>query len=60
MLLLRTIHLLLTVFNDTLAHMEEVWDDPKFQQLMLGGIEWALGLVDADVKPGNSSPPAVK
>lgn len=46
------------VYNNTIAHREEVWDDPKFQAMMLGGIKWALGIVDADVKPGNSKVPA--
>ena len=47
------------VYNLTIGHREEVWDDPKFQQLALQGIRWALGLVDADVALGNSKPPAV-
>lgn len=48
------------VYNLTLGHQEQVWDDPKFRTLAKEGIRWALGLVDADVKPGNSTVPQLK
>lgn len=39
------------VFNLGVGHREEVWDDPKFRTMITGGIEWALGLVDAEGRP---------
>lgn len=37
------------VYYTTLGHVEENWDDPRFQKQMTGAIRWAMGLVDADV-----------
>jgi len=31
------------VFYTALGHREEVWQDPRFQQHLLGGLRWALG-----------------
>jgi len=31
------------VFYCSLGHERSTWDDPKFQQLMLNGIQWAMG-----------------
>jgi type 1 glutamine amidotransferase len=31
------------VFYTSLGHREDVWDDPTYQQHLLGGIRWALG-----------------
>ncbi len=39
------------VFYTSLGHREDVWNDPTFQQILLGGIDWALKNVDADVTP---------
>ena len=39
------------VFYTSMGHREDVWTNPKFQQIVLGGIDWALGRVDADVTP---------
>jgi len=39
------------VFYTSMGHREEVWNDPIFQQVLLGGLNWALGNVDADVTP---------
>ncbi len=39
------------VYYSTLGHVEENWDRPDFQQMYIGAIKWALGLVDADVTP---------
>jgi type 1 glutamine amidotransferase len=36
------------VFYSALGHHPEVWDDPRFQQHILGGIRWALGDADLD------------
>ena len=45
------------VFYATFAHAEATWDDPRVQDMYLGAIKWALGLVDADATP-NSTPPS--
>lgn len=42
------------VYNLTIGHREEVWDDPAFQKLAVGAIRWALRLENADTRPGNS------
>ena len=39
------------VFYTNMGHREEVWSDQVFQQVLLGGINWADGQVDADVTP---------
>ena len=57
------------VYYNSLGHREDVWDptwkegtkDRKnspeiahtYQEMILGGIQWALKLVDGDAKPGN-------
>lgn len=45
------------VFYATFAHAPGTWDDPRVQQIYLGAIKWALGLVDADVTPVPMPPP---
>ena len=39
------------VFFTSMAHRENVWGEEPFQQIVLGGLAWALGNVDADVTP---------
>jgi type 1 glutamine amidotransferase len=39
------------VFNVGWGEFEETWDDPGFQNLILGAIRWAVGSVQADVTP---------
>ncbi|HEY1600757.1 MAG TPA: ThuA domain-containing protein [Pirellulales bacterium] len=39
------------VFYTSMGHREDVWSSPKFQQILLGGLSWAVGNVDADVTP---------
>ena len=39
------------VFYSGLGHAPATWDDPRIQDMYLGAIKWALGLVDADVTP---------
>ncbi len=39
------------VFYTAMDHREDVWTNPAFQQVLLGGIAWALGKVDADITP---------
>ena len=40
------------VFYTSMGHREDVWSNPKFQQILLGGLSWGFGNVDADV-PAN-------
>jgi hypothetical protein len=39
------------VFFTSLGHREDTWTNPLFENLLLGGIGWSLGKVDADVTP---------
>lgn len=39
------------VFYTNMGHREDVWANPVFQQVLVGGIDWAVGRVKADVKP---------
>jgi type 1 glutamine amidotransferase len=39
------------VFNVGWGHPDTTWDDPRFQQMMLEGIKWALGVTKADATP---------
>ena len=39
------------VFYTSLGHNEYVWEMPEYQTHILGGIEWALGLVKGDATP---------
>jgi type 1 glutamine amidotransferase len=39
------------VYYTSIGHREDTWLNPIFQEILLGGIEWALGRVDADVTP---------
>ena len=39
------------VFFTSMAHRENVWIEQPFQQIVLGGLAWVLGHVDADVTP---------
>jgi hypothetical protein len=45
------------VFYSSFAHAPSSWDDPRIQDMYLGAIKWALGLVDADVTPIPMPPP---
>ncbi len=40
------------VWFNAMGHREDVWENPKFQQSLVGGIEWAARRVEADV-PSN-------
>ncbi len=42
------------VFYTSLGHRDEVWKDERFQQHMLGGLRYVLGLEKADAKPSGS------
>lgn len=39
------------VFYTALGHREDVWTDKTFQQVFLGGLNWALGRAQADIAP---------
>jgi len=39
------------VFYTALGHREDIWTNPLVQQIILGGLAWALGNADADVAP---------
>jgi type 1 glutamine amidotransferase len=39
------------VFYTSMGHREDVWQNPVFQDLLLGGLSWVLGNVEADVTP---------
>jgi hypothetical protein len=39
------------VFYTSMGHREDVWTNPLFQDILFGGIAWAVGNVDADVTP---------
>ena len=39
------------VWYTAMGHREDVWTNPTFQQILVGGIKWALGEVQADVTP---------
>ena len=34
-----------------MGHREDVWSNPVFQQVLLGGINWVTGRAKADVTP---------
>jgi len=39
------------VFYTSMGHRKDVWTNPNFQQVLLGGIDWATGKAEADVTP---------
>jgi type 1 glutamine amidotransferase len=39
------------VFYTSMGHREDVWTNPNFQQVLLGGIAWSLHKAEADVNP---------
>jgi uncharacterized protein len=39
------------VFYTNLGHRDDVWTHPGFQSLLMGGLDWALGRLEADVTP---------
>lgn len=39
------------VYYTSLGHREDVWTNGFFQNILLGGLAWALGNVNADIKP---------
>jgi type 1 glutamine amidotransferase len=43
------------VFYTSLGHREDIWTNPFFQAIAIGGIGWALGKVSFDIKPNIDS-----
>jgi type 1 glutamine amidotransferase len=41
------------VFNNALGHNEELWDEPRFRELMTEGIKWALGSAEYELSYPN-------
>lgn len=39
------------VFYTALGHREDVWSNPLYQDMVVGGIKWALGQAKAAIKP---------
>ena len=39
------------VFYTTLGHVEDNWDKPEFQKMIIEAVKWATGMIDADVTP---------
>jgi type 1 glutamine amidotransferase len=39
------------VFFTSMGHRDDVWKNPTFQGLLGGGLQWTLGLVQAEIPP---------
>ena len=39
------------VFYTSMGHREDVWENKMFHSLIIGGMFWALGKLEADVTP---------
>ena len=39
------------VMHMSLGHREDVWDNPTYQQSLLGGVRWIMGLEQGDATP---------
>jgi type 1 glutamine amidotransferase len=39
------------VFYTALGHRDDVWANPLFQSMLVGGIKWSLGEAQANIKP---------
>jgi uncharacterized protein len=39
------------VFYTSMGHKRETWRDPRFQEHLLGGMKWAVGLAAGDATP---------
>ena len=39
------------VWFNAMGHREDIWDNLRFQETLVGGIEWAGGRVQADITP---------
>ncbi len=43
------------VFYTSMGHREDVWTNPIFHQIVVGGLRWACGNVEADITPNIQS-----
>ncbi|MGV3719659.1 MAG: ThuA domain-containing protein [Actinomycetota bacterium] len=39
------------VFYTSMGHRDDVWTNPLFQSILMGGLSWAVGNIKADVTP---------
>jgi type 1 glutamine amidotransferase len=39
------------VYFTSMGHREDVWENPLFQQMLLGALSWATGQAEADITP---------
>jgi type 1 glutamine amidotransferase len=39
------------VFYTSMGHREDVWENPKYQGLLIGALSWATGRVEANIEP---------
>jgi hypothetical protein len=39
------------VFYTNMGHRDDIWTNPVFQEVLAGGINWAVGNVEADIAP---------
>ncbi|MFO0892308.1 MAG: ThuA domain-containing protein [Isosphaeraceae bacterium] len=39
------------VFYTSMGHREDVWENPRYQGLLVGALAWATGRVDANIDP---------
>ena len=42
------------VFYTSMGHREDVWENPLYQGLLIGALNWATGKVDANIEPNVS------
>ncbi len=47
------------VFYTALGHFDDTWRDPRFQQLLWGGLLWVTRQVDGDARPRDPPAPLV-
>jgi type 1 glutamine amidotransferase len=46
-------------FYTSLGHRKEVWQDPRFQEHLLGGLKWTLKQASGDASPSSAKAKAV-
>jgi hypothetical protein len=39
------------VFYTSFGHRDDIWTNPRIQDIMAGGLAWAMGNVKLDIKP---------
>ena len=42
------------VFYTSMGHRNDVWDNPKYQDLLIGALNFVTGKADAELKPNTS------